>query len=169
MGKKVAGCVPVRKGENGEWQVLLVQSRFKPDIWLFPKGGIEKREKNWDAALRETVEEAGVCGRILCKLGKWKGSNEQKLIMYLLLVEQELPKSDSRWKERNERPRTWLSFDQAEKTILQVDTSIRRPELLEMLLLAKARILTLMDNSPESYSSDSSPEEDENDKEVYQQ
>jgi hypothetical protein len=51
-----AGCVPVKKGEDGEWKVLMVQSRFKPEIWLFPKGGIEKKEKNWDAACRETVE-----------------------------------------------------------------------------------------------------------------
>jgi len=42
--------------------------------------------------------------------------------------------------------------------------SIRRPELLEMLLLAKARILTL-DTTPESYSTDSSPEEENNEKE----
>jgi 8-oxo-dGTP pyrophosphatase MutT (NUDIX family) len=164
MGKKVAGCVPVKKGEDGEWKVLMVQSRFKPEIWLFPKGGIEKKEKNWEAACRETVEEAGVSGKILCKLGKWKGSNDQKLIMYLLLVEQELTKNDTRWKERNERPRRWLTFDEAEKTILQVDSGIRRPELLEMLLLAKARILTL-DTNPESYSTDSSPEEENNEKE----
>lgn len=44
-------------------------------------------------------KEAGVSGRVLCKLGKWIGSNDQKLIMYLLLVEQELTKNDTRWKE----------------------------------------------------------------------
>jgi len=49
-------------------------------------------------------------------------AHHQKLIMYLLLVEQELTKNDTRWKERNERPRRWLTFDEAEKTILQVDS-----------------------------------------------
>eukprot|EP00871_Galdieria_phlegrea_P003420 jgi/Galph1/4079/GphlegSOOS_G2735.1 len=162
-----AGCVPVRKDAGGQWQVLLVQSRYKPEIWLFPKGGIEKREKNWEAAVRETKEEAGVCGKVLCKLGKWKGSNGQKMIMFLLRVEQEFSDFDEKWKERQQRARKWLSFDEAENTILQVEAELRRPELLEMLLLSKARLLTLADDSKETYTSNTSSDEgEENGKET---
>lgn len=53
--RKVAGCVPIRKGEKGI-EVLLVESRRKQGRWLFPKGGVKKSEKANEAAVRETYE-----------------------------------------------------------------------------------------------------------------
>lgn len=40
--------------------VVMVNSRKRPEEWLFPKGGWESGEDAWEGAARETWEEAGV-------------------------------------------------------------------------------------------------------------
>jgi diphosphoinositol-polyphosphate diphosphatase len=61
-------CIPVRIQEDtadasNQVQVLLISSRGGKG-WVFPKGGWEQDEVVEAAALRETIEEAGVRGRI---------------------------------------------------------------------------------------------------------
>lgn len=62
-------CIPVRIQEDtagasaSQVQVLLITSRGGKG-WVFPKGGWEQDEVVEAAALRETIEEAGVRGRI---------------------------------------------------------------------------------------------------------
>lgn len=53
-----AGVVVVRR-VDGEWRFLLLRS-FR--YWDFPKGGVEAGELPLAAALRETLEEAGLSG-----------------------------------------------------------------------------------------------------------
>lgn len=66
-----AGCVPIRRTPAGVWEVLVVESRWSTDTWLFPKGSIEEGETALAAATRETVEEAGVLGDTTVCLGCW--------------------------------------------------------------------------------------------------
>ncbi|GAU22415.1 hypothetical protein TSUD_123020 [Trifolium subterraneum] len=67
--RQVVGCIPYRFkiGEKNSLDVLdelevLVISSQKGKGMLFPKGGWELDESQKEAALRETIEEAGVRG-----------------------------------------------------------------------------------------------------------
>jgi len=67
-------CIPYRYKKNGtqekEIEVLLISAQ-KGSGMQFPKGGWEKDETMEQAALRETIEEAGVIGSVevsICKL-----------------------------------------------------------------------------------------------------
>lgn len=51
-----AGVVPVRRLARG-WRLLLLRSYRN---WDFPKGGVEAGETPLEAALRESLEEAGL-------------------------------------------------------------------------------------------------------------
>lgn len=145
MGKK-AGCVPVRRRTGASssssatssldaWEVLLVQSLWKPEIWLFPKGGVESNESAKQAAVRETEEEGGVVGELGPKLGAWtyQRSVKQKIKVWLLYVTNEHGPDSKQWKERKTRRREWHSFSSARARIMDVPMESRRPELLEML------------------------------------
>lgn len=129
--------MPVRRSRTGEWEVMVVQSRWTPAIWLFPKGGVESGENGKQAALRETREEAGVEGALGPKLGAWRFAKaaDQKHKMWLLFVATEFDASDKRWKERKKRKREWLSVDDVRRRIGDGldDPDMRRPELTEML------------------------------------
>ncbi|KEH26737.1 nudix hydrolase-like protein [Medicago truncatula] len=72
--RQVVGCIPYRYKKNGtqekEIEVLLISAQ-KGSGMQFPKGGWEKDETMEQAALRETIEEAGVIGSVevsICKL-----------------------------------------------------------------------------------------------------
>eukprot|EP00188_Purpureofilum_apyrenoidigerum_P001267 Plantae.Rhodophyta-Purpureofilum_apyrenoidigerum.ctg16805.p2 GENE.Plantae.Rhodophyta-Purpureofilum_apyrenoidigerum.ctg16805~~Plantae.Rhodophyta-Purpureofilum_apyrenoidigerum.ctg16805.p2 ORF type:complete len:192 (+),score=60.20 Plantae.Rhodophyta-Purpureofilum_apyrenoidigerum.ctg16805:134-709(+) len=138
MGRKVAGCVPVRMSGKGEFEVLLVKSRWVEGVWLFPKGGVEKSESAKECAVRETREEAGVIGKLVGKLGSFDSStSKEKHKMFVLLVDEECDEKDKRWKERGKRERKWFSFKEANKATKNVDTELVRPELRAMLKKAK--------------------------------
>ncbi|KAG7654719.1 NUDIX hydrolase domain [Arabidopsis suecica] len=118
--RQVVGCVPYRykKQEvNGvETQVIqvLLVSAQKGKGMLFPKGGWETDESMEEAALRETIEEAGVTGELEEKLGKWQYKSKRHSIihdgyMFALLVSQEF----ERWPEAEMRQRRWVSLDEA--------------------------------------------------------
>ncbi|CAL0313765.1 unnamed protein product [Lupinus luteus] len=65
--RQVVGCIPYRyrrKGnQNKELEVLVISAQ-KGNGMQFPKGGWEIDESMEQAALRETIEEAGVVGSI---------------------------------------------------------------------------------------------------------
>ena len=136
--------MPVRRRATNppSWQVLLVQSRWTPAIWLFPKGGVEKDESPKAAAVRETVEEGGVVGDLGPKLGVWafdRGS-KVKQKMWLLHVHTQHPDDSKLWKERKKRRRMWHSLDSARHLLTDLPDDLRRPELLEMLDAAEAKL-----------------------------
>ncbi|XP_027187576.1 nudix hydrolase 17, mitochondrial-like isoform X2 [Cicer arietinum] len=115
--RQVVGCIPYRYiicdqtslEIPEELEVLVITSK-KSKRMLFPKGGWESDESKKEAALRETVEEAGVRGIIVGgKLGKWrfKGKNNGSLYegyMFPLLVQEQL----DIWPEQSVRQRTWV-------------------------------------------------------------
>ncbi|XP_044478701.1 nudix hydrolase 4-like [Mangifera indica] len=122
--RQVVGCVPYRyKGikqpqheiDEEDIQVLLISSQ-KGKGMLFPKGGWELDESKVDAALRETVEEAGVTGIVEHELGKWNFKSKShdtyyEGFMFSLLVKEQL----EIWPEKNLRKRTWMSVAEARK------------------------------------------------------
>ncbi|CAL5229228.1 g12512 [Coccomyxa viridis] len=119
----LAGCIPVRKrsaanGVDGV-EVLLVSSRGGKGL-VFPKGGWETDEDVESAAARETVEEAGVRGKLeVPMLGKFRymGKPDKQhtapvkciIHMFVMHVADELPV----WPEMAQRQRFWLSVEEA--------------------------------------------------------
>ncbi|XP_039028989.1 nudix hydrolase 4-like [Hibiscus syriacus] len=117
----VVGCIPYRYRRTEEAnsvdeeaiEVLVISAQNGKGL-LFPKGGWEKDESMEEAAIRETLEEAGVLGDIECKLGKWSYKSKRQSIfheghMFPLLVKQEL----DRWPEKNIRKREWVTVSKA--------------------------------------------------------
>jgi diphosphoinositol-polyphosphate diphosphatase len=91
-------------------------SSQKGQAMLFPKGGWELDESIKEAALRETLEEAGVVGNIedQDELGKWSFQSKSREIyhegrMFALLVTEQ----HDVWPEKNLRQRLWMNVDDA--------------------------------------------------------
>ena len=116
--RQVVGCIPyryMRKGEEKELEVLVISTQNGIGM-QFPKGGWETDESMEQAALRETIEEAGVVGNIQSKLGKWfYKSKRQNAVhegfMFSLLVKKQL----ENWPEKNSRTRRWMSVNEAKE------------------------------------------------------
>ncbi|EKX54178.1 hypothetical protein GUITHDRAFT_100427 [Guillardia theta CCMP2712] len=64
----VAGCIVVRE-TRGEKECLMISSTKDPSKFIFPKGGWEIDETLEQAAVRETLEEAGVVVKLVRNLG----------------------------------------------------------------------------------------------------
>ncbi|KAK9062181.1 hypothetical protein SSX86_019367 [Deinandra increscens subsp. villosa] len=120
----VVGCIPYRlkgsikaSGVEDALEVLVISAQRKGKGMLFPKGGWELDEEIEDAALRETIEEAGVSGTVEGELGKWcfksKGNDAfYEGHMFPLLVEEQL----DQWPEKDIRQRYWMSASKAKES-----------------------------------------------------
>nr|GEZ32200.1 NUDIX hydrolase domain-like protein [Tanacetum cinerariifolium]GEZ32221.1 NUDIX hydrolase domain-like protein [Tanacetum cinerariifolium] len=122
----VVGCIPYRlkssikssiKNVEEELEVLMISAQRKGKGMLFPKGGWELDEEIQAAALRETIEEAGVLGTVEGELGKWcfksKGNDAYyEGHMFPLLVKEEL----DQWPEKAIRQRYWVSASKAKES-----------------------------------------------------
>ncbi|KFK41790.1 hypothetical protein AALP_AA2G172400 [Arabis alpina] len=114
--RQVVGCIPYRykKQGSGEIEILLISAQKQGKGMLLPKGGWEIDESMEEAALRETIEEAGVTGELEETLGKWQyKSKRHNMIhdsyMFPLLVSQQF----EQWPESEIRQRRWVSLDEA--------------------------------------------------------
>ncbi|KAM7523856.1 hypothetical protein LguiA_013758 [Lonicera macranthoides] len=128
-GRQVVGCIPYRynKGSNQacledveRLEVLVITAQRKGKGMLFPKGGWEKDESIKEAALRETVEEAGVSGIVEGMLGKWNFKSKSQDAsyegyMFPLLVQEQL----DFWPEKDIRQRIWMSVPEAKEACQQ--------------------------------------------------
>ena len=84
-----AGGVVVRR-LRGEWQAAAIRPAGK-EVWALPKGLIDPGETAAETALREVIEETGVEGRVLAKLGDvryvytWRGERVFKVVSFFLV------------------------------------------------------------------------------------
>ncbi|XP_019455239.1 PREDICTED: nudix hydrolase 18, mitochondrial-like [Lupinus angustifolius] len=121
--RQVVGCIPYRYKNDvqtsleslEELQVLIITSK-KGKAMLFPKGGWELDESKKEAAVRETIEEAGVRGIVEEKLGKWSFKSKTydtfyEGYMFPLLVQDQL----EFWPEQHVRQRIWMSISEAKE------------------------------------------------------
>jgi 8-oxo-dGTP pyrophosphatase MutT (NUDIX family) len=86
-----AGGVLVRR-MRGRWYVAAIQPAGKAEgIWALPKGNIGKDERPDDTAVREVMEETGLAGRLVRKLGDvryvytWAGERVFKVVSFYLI------------------------------------------------------------------------------------
>lgn len=122
-------ALPVRPTPEGI-EVLLITSR-ETRRWLIPKGWPMKGRKDYQAAAREALEEAGVEGKVRKQpIGAYTYQKRLtdrvepcRVMVYLLQVEKEL----SRWPEWDQRKREW--FTQAEAA-----ERVSEPKLATMIL-----------------------------------
>lgn len=84
-----AGGLVLRRHEYG-FDALLI-GRGSPRLWTLPKGHVEARESNEQAALREVREETGCWGEILMRLNEisyWfyvgKAKHKKSVTFYLM-------------------------------------------------------------------------------------
>ncbi|KAL3527448.1 hypothetical protein ACH5RR_012104 [Cinchona calisaya] len=123
--RQVVGCIPYRFKvantkttlvDEDSLEVLVISAQRKGKGMLFPKGGWETDESIFEAAKRETVEEAGVVGDIKNCLGQWNFENQNKEgFMFALLVKEQL----EFWPEKDKRQRIWMSVAEARKECKQ--------------------------------------------------
>ncbi len=96
----------------------MISSTADDNVYVLPKGGVEKGEKAKETAVRETLEEAGVTGRLQGgKIGEFEYTtfmgNQVLQKMWLLYVDNILDLKNTLWKERKRRERRWFTFDEA--------------------------------------------------------
>lgn len=106
---KRAGCLCFKT--DREEEVLLITSNSSPDQWIVPAGGVEAGEENEDAANREILEEAGVCGNIVRSLGMFQNdASNTRTMMYVLHVNE----VHEMWQDAARgRRRRWFSIEEA--------------------------------------------------------
>lgn len=142
-----AGGIVLRQPSKETLEVLLVSRRKKENSYTVPAG---KFEDELDAgsfetcALRETREEAGVEGEILCDLGWYRATGAKDGIEHRTrFFALRFLSNSSSWQEAGERQRCWHSIEDA---IRLVDW---HPMLVEVLqnfqaqYFAKLQSLTL--------------------------
>jgi ADP-ribose pyrophosphatase YjhB (NUDIX family) len=84
-----AGGLVLRRHESG-FDALLI-GRGSPRVWTLPKGHVEPRETNEQAALREVREETGCWGDLIVRLNEisyWfyvgKAKHKKSVTFYLM-------------------------------------------------------------------------------------
>lgn len=86
-----AGAVLVRSAKGRQMLAAIRPQGKKPGVWALPKGAIDRGEKPEDAAVREALEETGVHGTLVEKLGDvryvytWEGERVFKVVSFFLL------------------------------------------------------------------------------------
>jgi len=84
---QAAGGVISRRGERGDYEVLLIHRPRRRD-WTFPKGKLEAGETHETCALREVEEETGlrcVLGRELATTSHRDGQGRLKIVRYWMM------------------------------------------------------------------------------------
>jgi diadenosine hexaphosphate hydrolase (ATP-forming) len=122
-----AGGIVVRRQAAGVG-VLLVRAKKDPTVWIFPKGHIEPGETAEEAALRETLEEAGVEGELLGPVGgplEFQSGSERVSVRYFLIraIAERAPTDgrDTQWLAIDEARRA-LSFESARRLLDEISS-----------------------------------------------
>jgi 8-oxo-dGTP pyrophosphatase MutT (NUDIX family) len=126
-----ATAIPYRR--QGPWLEFCLITTAQGLRWGFPKGIIEPGQTAEEAALQESVEEAGLHGLIEGDdLGAYDYSKWGRTLhvrAFLMQVSQ----TDDDWLEAHFRRRAWCSFEEAR-------SRLDRPPLRQLLAAALARL-----------------------------
>ncbi len=76
---------------RGRTMLAAIRPRGREQVWALPKGHIDEGETPAETAVREVLEETGVEGRLVEKLGDvryvytWRGERIFKVVSFFLL------------------------------------------------------------------------------------
>ncbi|XP_054153256.1 diphosphoinositol polyphosphate phosphohydrolase 1-like [Oppia nitens] len=106
--RRRAACLCVKDKDENE--ILLVTSSRAPDRWIVPGGGLEPDEDPSTAAIRETIEEAGVKGILRRCLGTFDNpERKHRTSVFIMQVTEELEE----WEDSESRKREWFTVEEA--------------------------------------------------------
>jgi phosphohistidine phosphatase len=109
-----SGVIPFREHKS-KIEILLVTTR--KGKWTIPKGIIEDNHTPQESALKESVEEAGVWGRVdekrigTFEYKKWGGTCNVKV------YKMEVTKIFTKWEEDHFRERLWIPLEKVAKVL----------------------------------------------------
>jgi 8-oxo-dGTP pyrophosphatase MutT (NUDIX family) len=129
-GPRQVAALPWRRKGSGKVEVMLITSR-DTGRWVLPKGWPERGETLWDAAAREAGEEAGLKGRVATsEIGRFHydklKASGQLLHCEVAVFPLEVQTVASKWPEKGQRKRAWVSPKEAAERV-------QEPELSKLL------------------------------------
>jgi 8-oxo-dGTP pyrophosphatase MutT (NUDIX family) len=126
-----ATAIPYRR--QGPWLEFCLITTSQGLRWGFPKGIIEPGQTAEEAALQESLEEAGLHGLIEGDvLGAYEYSKWGRILRVRAFLMQ-VVQDDDHWLEAHFRRRAWCSFEEAR-------SRLDRPPLRQLLAMAQSRL-----------------------------
>ena len=127
--KAQVAALPVRRGDDGEWRIMLVTSR-ETRRWVVPKGWPWPDRPDHEAAAEEAREEAGLLGKVASRsIGTYSYDKRRRsgvvpvlVSVFVLEVTDEL----DGWPEQDQRQRTWF-------TVSAAAAAVDEPELAALI------------------------------------
>jgi 8-oxo-dGTP pyrophosphatase MutT (NUDIX family) len=113
-----AAAIPFRI-RDGKAECCVITSSSQPAFWTIPKGTIDPGDTPETTAVKETLEEAGLVGRVpgnsLGTFTYQRNGNTLKVTVFLLEVDKVL----DRWEEAHIRKRQWVSSAEVLEVLAQ--------------------------------------------------
>lgn len=118
-------ALPWRR-KDGRVQVMLITTR-ESGRWILPKGWPEAGEELYHAAAREAQEEAGLDGVVAAtEAGRYfyaKAVGGETLRYEVLVYPLEVNNVASKWKEKGQRSRKWVTPTKAAGMVTEPELS----------------------------------------------
>jgi 8-oxo-dGTP pyrophosphatase MutT (NUDIX family) len=115
-------ALPVRRGTEGSFLVLLVTSR-ETGRWVIPKGWPWPDREEWASAAEEAWEEAGVLGKAdQVSIGSYRYRKRQPLgtmLVDVTVYRLEVTEQLAIWPECEERQRSWFGPTEAAAVVAE--------------------------------------------------
>jgi 8-oxo-dGTP pyrophosphatase MutT (NUDIX family) len=109
--RKQAAVIPYRL-QGGILEIALVRTSSGKG-WIVPKGSLDEGEEAWDAAVRETEEEAGLVGELTRQpIGQYRYSKQAQRYDVDVFVMRVTTVLQS-WREAAHRSRRWMAVEKA--------------------------------------------------------
>ena len=118
-------ALPWQQGADGKVRILLITSRTNGK-WMLPKGWRMDGKSDFESALIEAREEAGIDGEVsqvpigsyrYIKLFNDGGSMPAQAVVYPVNVTSQREK----WDEKHQRSRRWVSLKKAAELVFEPD------------------------------------------------